>query len=529
MTALLAARRAALSPDRRRQLTLLAMCVSQGMILLDITIVNIALPSIQHELGVAPGRLEWVISAYALSLAALIPLGGTLGDRFGRKRFFLIGMVVFTAGSVACALAPSDLALIGARAVQGVGGAVMSALTLSILTETFPPERRAGAIGTWAAIAGLGFGAGPILGGLLLSTFDWSSIFWVNVPLAAVGFGLALLAVRESRDPTARRLDVPGVLLSGLGLLGVTFGLIETSSRSWDSALVVVPLAVGAILLGAFALWERAARSPMIPSSLLGARSFATGCAVYLLVYLALAGVMFYVSLLYQNVEGWSALRTGLSWLAMNIPFLCMAQLAGRLHRHFPHAVVVGAGSLLGAFGILALSQVSPTTPFALAGLGYVALGAGYGTLVPGIIDVAMRDVPRGVSGVASGILNAARQVGTSVGLAVLGAIGLNAATSDWTAKVAGFPASVQAAAHGQTQAVAGAQISSVTQSIGAAYRDPAVQSFLRGYRLAMIVAAACVLAAAVIAGLGLRERPAPVADQLGVPTVVAPAGEPGS
>ncbi len=527
MRAWIDARRASLAPARQRQLTLLAMCISQGMILLDITIVNIALPSIQRELHVSPGRLEWVISAYALTLAALIPLGGTLGDRFGRKRFFLIGMVVFTAGSLACALAPSDLALIGARALQGVGGAVMSALTLSILTETFPAESRAGAIGTWAAIAGLGFGAGPIVGGLLLSTFDWSSVFWVNVPLAAVGFSLAVLAVRESRDPTARRIDIPGVVLSALGLLGVTFGLIETASRGWGSPLVVVPITVGAALLVAFALWERAARAPMIPPSLLGARSFATGCAVYLLVYLALAGVMFYVSLLYQNVDGWSALRTGLSWLAMNIPFLVMAQLAGRLHRRFSHAAVVGFGSLLGAAGILVLGQISPSTPFVVAALGYVALGAGYGTLVPGIIDVAMRDVPRGVSGAASGILNAARQVGTSVGLAVLGAVGLNATVSDWSNKVAGFPTSVQAAADGQAQAVAGAQISTVTQSIGASYREPAIQSFLQGYRLAMIVAAGCTLAAAVIAGLGLRERPAR-ANDLAVAPSVAPATEGG-
>jgi hypothetical protein len=207
----------------------------------------------------------------------------------------------------------------------------------------------------------------------------------------------------------------------------------------------------------------------------------------------------------------------------MNIPFLFMAQLAGRLHRRFSHAAVVGVGSLLGAAGILVLSQVTPATPFAVAGLGYVALGAGYGTLVPGIIDVAMRDVPRGVSGAASGILNAARQVGTSVGLAVLGAVGLNAAVSDWGNKVAGFPASVQTAAHGQAQAVAGAQISSVTQSLGPAYREPAVQSFLQGYKVAMLVAAGCTLAAAVIARFGLRERRARTEDVTVVPSV-APA-----
>ena len=189
---------------RRRRLTLVAMCIAQGMTLLDVTIVNTALPSIQRELHMTAGQLEWVISAYALSLAAFIPLGGALGDRFGRKRFFLVGMVVFTLGSVACALSTSDVALIGSRALQGAGGAFMSALTLAILTETYPVERRAGAFGMWAAISGLGFGLGPVVGGALLSVFSWSSVFWVNVPFAVAGFVIAYVAVTESRSPEGR-------------------------------------------------------------------------------------------------------------------------------------------------------------------------------------------------------------------------------------------------------------------------------------------------------------------------------------
>ena len=379
----------------RRRLTLLAMCISQAMILLDITIVNIALPSIQRELSMSPGRLEWVVSAYALSLAAFIPFGGTLGDRYGRKRLFIIGMLVFTVGSIGCALSMADTALIGARVIQGVGGAVMSALTLSILTETYPPETRAGAIGTWAAIAGLGFGAGPVVGGILLGFFGWSSIFWVNVPLALAGLLLTVIAVHESRDPVPRRLDVPGVLASALGLLALTFGLIESSTYHWGSPIVAAPLGIGVASLVLFGLWENRTPSPMLPPSLLRARSFTIGCSVYLLVYLALTGVMFYVTLLYQNVDGWSALRTGLSWLSMNIPFLVMAQLSGRLHRRLSSTTVVTAGCFVGASGILGLSAITPSTPFALAGVAYALLGAGYGTLVPGITNVAMRDVPR--------------------------------------------------------------------------------------------------------------------------------------
>ncbi len=510
-----------LSTASRQRLTLLAMCVSQAMILLDITIVNIALPSIQRDLHMSPGRLEWVVSAYALSLATLIPFGGALGDRYGRKRLFVIGLVVFTVGSVGCALSPTDAALIGSRVVQGAGGAVMSALTLSILTETFPRETRAGAIGTWAAVAGLGFGAGPVVGGLLLGVFGWSSIFWVNVPLGAAGLVLTVLVVGESRDPVARPLDGPGVLTSALGLLGVTFGLIESSSHSRSSATVLIPLIAGGVLLAVFAYWQHRTPSPMLPPGLLRARSFATGCTVYLLVYLALTGVMFYVTLLYQDIEGWSALRTGLSWLAMNIPFLVMAQLAGRINRRLSSSVIVAAGCAVGAVGILVLSRVGTTTPFLVAGLGYLLLGLGYGTLVPGITNVAMRDVPTGVSGAASGIFNSARQVGTSVGLAVLGAIGVSVAVSHWTAKLGGFPISVRGAATQQAQNVAGARIGSVTKSLGATYRQPAVQSFLQGYHIALAIAGLCVLAAGVISLLALRQPSAAAPE---APTLEKPA-----
>ena len=485
---------------RRRRLTLVAMCIAQGMTLLDVTIVNTALPSIQRELHMTAGQLEWVISAYALSLAAFIPLGGALGDRFGRKRFFLVGMVVFTVGSVACALSTSDLALIGSRALQGAGGAFMSALTLAILTETYPVERRAGAFGMWAAISGLGFGLGPVVGGALLSVFDWSSVFWVNVPVGVAGFVLAYVAVAESRNPEGRALDVVGMLAIALGLFGITFGLIESSSHAWTSLDVAVPLGFGVVLVVFFLVWEGRTSSPMLPPSLLRARSFVSGCGVYLLTYLALAGVMFYVTLLFQNLDGWSPFRTGISWLSMNIPFIVAAQSAGRFRRRFQPVVIVVAGCLLGAAGVAVLALLSDTTPFALAFVGYVLVGVGWGTLVPGVVNVAMRDVPPGVSGGASGLVNAARQIGTSVGLAVLGTVGVHAATTSWASRSAGV-----AGAAGQAQHVAGGQITTVAQELGSRYRPDAVAAFVSGYHLALFVAAGSTLAAALVAAVGLR------------------------
>jgi MFS transporter, DHA2 family, methylenomycin A resistance protein len=489
----------------RRRLTLLAMCVSLFIIQVDVTIVNVALPSIQHSLHTTPGGLEWVISAYALALAALIPVGGALGDRYGRKRIFLIGVTVFALGSMACALSRSDTALVAFRALQGAGGAAMLALTLSIITETFPAQTRTAAIGTWAAIGGTGFGVGPVIGGILLSFFGWSSVFWVNVPFAVVAVALTLVAVAESRDPASRRLDVPGVATSAFGLVGTTLGLIEASSHPWSSWPVLGPLAIGAVLLVSFALWERRCSHPMIPPALLGARSFVSASAVFLVGYAAFSSVLYYVTLLYQDVNGWSPLRTGLSWLLMNVPFLFMAQLTGRIDRRYPPSRVVAAGCVAAAIGIVALSRAGTTTPFVLTAFGYILAGAGFGVLVPGVTHVAMRDVPAGVSGAASGVVNASRQVGTSVGLAVLGSLGVTAATSRWDATIKGLPASARAAAASQAQNVAGGHISAVAAALGPAYRDAAARSFVHGYQLAVGIGAAFVLAAAVIALSGLR------------------------
>ena len=338
---------------QRRRFTLLVMCVATFMIQLDVTVVNVALPRIQADLGMTAGGLEWVISAYALSLAALIPAGGVLGDHYGRKRVFLAGLAIFALGSAGCALSPSAAALIASRAVQGLGGAAMLALTLSILTETFPAPDRAAAIGTWAAVGGTGFGVGPVAGGILLTFFGWASVFWINVPFAVAGIVGTAAVVRESRNPRSRRLDRPGLLLSAAGLVAVTLGLIESAGHPWRSWPVLAPSLAGAAALAGFAWWQRHTPYAMVPPGLLRARSFATASGIYPISYTAFSGVLFYVTLLYQDVAGWSVLRTGLSWLFMNAPFLLMAQLTGWLDRRFPAATVICAGCLAGAAGLV--------------------------------------------------------------------------------------------------------------------------------------------------------------------------------
>ena len=479
------------------------MSASQAMILLDITIVNVALPSIQRELGVSTANLEWVVGAYTLVLAALILVGGALGDRFGRRRIFLIGLAIFTAASVGCALSPDDPELIAFRAVQGVGGAAMAALTLSILVDAYPSERRTVAIGLWAAIGGLGFGLGPVVGGVLIQIADWSAVFWVNVPIGVLCAALTLVGVRESRDTDARRLDLVGAALAAIGLFLLTFALIESNRRAWTSAPVTGALGGAVVVLGAFVLWEQRAPAPMVPLQLLRGRRFASANAVYGLLYLSLAGMLFFVTLYYQNLRGWSALKTGTSWLVMNMAFLLVSLRVGRLVKRLGALPMVGGGCLMAAAGMFVLASLQHDTSFWVTAIGYLLVGLGFGSAVPLVSSEAMSDVPGPLAGVGSGILNSTRQVGASVGLAVMGAIGVGVAAHTWDHKVQSLPASVQAEAHSARQDVAGAR----PIHLGTVAQSDADDAFLTGYHWAMAAAGVAIVGASAAAFAGLRSR----------------------
>jgi EmrB/QacA subfamily drug resistance transporter len=487
-------------PPAHPGLTLAATCLAQGMILLDVTIVNVALPAIQRALDVTPANLEWVVSAYTLALATLILVGGALGDRYGRRRIFLIGLVLFTACSALCALARDDPALIVARGLQGIGGALMTALTLSILVDAFPPERRTGAIGTWAAVAGLGFGLGPIVGGLLIAAFDWSAVFWVNVPIGAVTLVMTLLGVRESRDPAAKALDPLGAALVVAGLLLLTLALVETNHLAWTSPRIVALLAASAVLLASFVAWERRAPSPMLPLQLLAQPRFACALVLFACAYLALAGMFFYVTLYWQNLRGWSALRTGLSWIPLNLPFLLLSLNAGRLGKALGARAVVTIGLVLAAAGMIGMAELGVTSSYAIAWPWFVVMGAGYGMLVPAISSAAMGDVPAGSAGVGSGLLNSARQLGASVGLAIVGSLGVSATARVWNR---GGEA-LFAGAAAELQRVAGAQIHAVAAALGPHALAPATDAFLAGYRVALWAAGLALAAASVAACIGL-------------------------
>jgi len=490
----------------RPRLTLTVACIAQVMMVLDVLIVSVALPAMQRELRLSPAGLEWVVSAYALALAALIPLGGALGDHFGRKRIFVAGVVVFTLASAGCALAVSGGMLIGFRVVQGVGGAVMSSLTLSLISEAYPPAARARPIGIWAAVSGLAVAGGSVAGGLLLSVFPWSSIFWVNVPIGVLAVAIARIAVAESREPVPRPFDTAGVALSACGLLLLTFGFVQSADATWGSPVAAGSVAAGAVLLAVFFSRERRVAYPMVPSALLRTPGFGWACAVYLLAYLAFSGFIYYVTLFFQNVDGWSALRTGLSWLFFCIPYFAVAQLGRRIERWLAAAPAIGLGCVAAAAGMAGMSQLTTATPFAWAAAWYVLVGVGFAVMVPAGSTAAMAQVPAGSSGIGSGLFNACRQIGTAMGLAILGSAGAGVALASWRRRSGAFPPAERQHAAQAGADVAGGQVHAVTASVGRLARDPAVAAFLHGFEVALLIAAAIMAAAGLLGYLGLRQ-----------------------
>jgi DHA2 family methylenomycin A resistance protein-like MFS transporter len=483
------------------------MCIGQGMILLDNTIVNVALPAIQRGLGVTPGALEWTVNAYVLALASLIIVGGTLGDRYGRKRLYLIGLAIFAIFSAACGLARTDFELIVHRALQGVGAAIMAPLTLSILVDAYPPDRRTTAIGIWASVAGLGFLAGPIVGGVLIALSGWSAVFFVNIPIAVVGFAVAVASVRESRDEAARALDPVGTILITIGLFLLTFALIESNVHHWLSTYTLSLGAVALAALLAFVTHEVRTAQPMVPLGLFRDAVFSAANVLYTLAYAALAAMFFFVTLYYQNVKGWSAVKTGLSWIPLNLFFLAVSPLAGRIVRRLGMAWTVGGGFALAGVATIGLGRLDVTSSYAAAWPWYLLNGLGYGLLVPAVSSAGMGAIPPERSGVGSGILNSSRQIGAAVGLAVLGSISVATASASWRAALGALPDRAQGATPHMIQQVAGAEAQAVAAVLGPAVLVPALDAFVAGYRLALTVAGVLLLAGAVIGFTFLRKR----------------------
>jgi EmrB/QacA subfamily drug resistance transporter len=411
-------------PETRKWWTLGAVAFGLFMIMLDNTVVNVALPAIQDDLGVGLSELEWIVTGYALTFAALMLTGGKLADLLGRRLIFVVGLAVFTASSLACGLAGSGEILIAARIVQGAGAALMNPATLSIITATFPPHQRGTAIGMWAGVSALALAIGPLVGGLLTQHASWHWIFFINVPIGLIAIAASFVLIDESRDTSeVQRLDLPGLLTSAIGLFSLTYGLIEGNTYGWTSARIVIAFAVAVLALATFILLERHQRTPMLDLSLFRNRTFAGANAVMLLVALAMFGVFFFVSLYMQNILGYSAVQAGAAFLPMTLLIVLIAPLAGRTSDRFGSRWLMGAGMTLLATQLFYFSRLGLHESYWTLLPAMLIGGVGMASVMTPSAAAAMSGVPVDKAGVGSAVLNSARQIGGSVGIALIGAI----------------------------------------------------------------------------------------------------------
>lgn len=402
-------------------------CLAQFMVILDIAVVNVALPSMRTGLHFSTAGLQWVVNAYTLTFAGFLMLGARSADLLGRRRLFLVGTALFAASSLVCALADSRTMLIAARAIQGFGGAIVAPATLSIITSSLPEgaERNRG-LGLWAAVGGLGASSGALLGGVLTQVFGWPAIFGINVPVGAVILVTALRFIpADLRTVGPRHYDATGAVLMTAGLVSLTYGIVRTDTLGWGSTGVLIPLAVAVALIAGFLYVEaRVAQAPLVPLSIFRLRQLRAANIVVALMYSALFSMFFFVTLYLQEVLGDDALQAGLSFLPMTLCVFTASTFAPRLVARFGVRPVVTLGMLCAAAGLLLLTGVRPGgNYFALVMPGgmLAGLGMGFG-LVSGTI-AATQGVPKAQSGLASGLLNTARLLGGALGLAVLSTI----------------------------------------------------------------------------------------------------------
>jgi EmrB/QacA subfamily drug resistance transporter len=413
-----------LAPENRKWLTLAAVTFGLFMIMLDNTIVNVALPTIQRDLGSTVSQLEWIVNGYALTFAVLLLTGGKLADMLGRRRIFIVGLAVFTASSLACGLAGSEQILIAARIVQGAGAALMNPATLSIIIATFPLRQRGMAIGIWAGVSASALAIGPLIGGVITENIGWSWIFFINVPVGLLGIVVARLAITESRDTShEQRLDLPGLVTSAVALFALTYALIEANNYGWTSLRIVLLFVIAVIALAVFVALEARQRLPMLDLSLFRNPTFAGANATMMLVSLAMFGVFFFVSLYVQGILGYSATKAGATFLPMTVLIVLIAPMAGRLSDRIGSRWLMASGMTLLGCSLLLFSRLDQTSTFRTILPGLIVGGLGMGLTMTPATAAGMGAVAVDKAGVGSAVLNSMRQVGGSLGLAVMGAI----------------------------------------------------------------------------------------------------------
>jgi EmrB/QacA subfamily drug resistance transporter len=413
-----------ITEDNSKWWTLGAMCFALFMMMLDNTVVNVALPSIQKDLGASLSALEWSVNAYTLSFGVLLVTGGRLGDIFGRRKTFLIGVTIFALSSATAGLAQDTTMLIVSRIIQGVGGALMMPATLSIVTNAFEPSERGKAIGTWAGVSALALAIGPVVGGLLTEHVSWRAIFYLNIPVAAGAIAATIFAVRESRDESVgREIDYLGVGTLTVGLTSLVLALIESNAWGWSSARIVGLLVLSVVALTAFVFIERRVPAPIVELPLFASRNFVATNVVALVVTFAMMAQFFFVTLYIQDVLGYSPVETGLRFLPSTLMIVLIAPIAGRMTDRIGPRWLIGGGLAIVTVSLFWLTTINNSTTYGDIWPSFVLMGIGMALVMSPMSTAAMNAVPVTKAGVASGLLSMNRMVGGSLGVAVVGAV----------------------------------------------------------------------------------------------------------
>ena len=495
----------------RKWWTLMAVSVATIMLLLDITVVNTALPEIQRDLDASFTDLQWVIDAYALTLAAVVLTAGSLADRLGRRRVFAAGLVVFTLASLLCGLAPDPTSLNLARGVQGIGGAIMFAVSLALIAQEFPAGRERGtAMGIYGASIGVAVAIGPLVGGALTEGLGWEWVFFINVPIGLAALAVTYLRLRESRDPDADRIDWAGLVTFSGSLFLLVFALIRGNDEGWGSTLIVSLFTGAALLMAIFVVVERRIAQPMLPLGLFRRGAF-TGVQ---LAAFALSGSMFamflYLTLFMQGFLGLSALEAGVRYLPITVITLLAAPVAGALLGKVHARYLMGAGLVLAGIGLLLMTGLKADSEWTTLLAGFLVAGFGVGLLNPVIADVALSVVPKEQSGMASGINDTFRQVGVAVGIAAWGAIFLGRGASRVEELAANSPAATGERPRQLVEAVSSGNLEAALRTVPEQARGTvetaAREGFLAGLNDILLVAGILAFVGAALALVLIRE-----------------------
>ncbi|HKG36469.1 MAG TPA: MFS transporter [Solirubrobacterales bacterium] len=488
----------------RKWWTLVLISVATFMLLLDITIVNVALPEIERDLGASLSSLQWVVDAYALTLAAFLLTAGSLGDRLGRRRVFSAGFGVFTLASLLCGFAGDPTLLNFARALQGVGGAAMFATALALIGQEFHGRDRATAFGVWGATVGGAVAIGPLVGGVLTERLGWEWIFFVNVPIGLVAIVLTERRLVNVAAQDAQPVDVPGLLAFSSSLFLFVFGLIRANPEGWDSPLIVACLAGAALLMTAFVVIERRSPHPMLDLSLFRKQAFDGVSAAAFCLSAGMFALFLYITIYIQGVLGYSALEAGLRFLPLTVLSFLVAPISGNLSARVPIRVLVGSGLALTGVGLLLMRGVEPDSEWTTLLPGFLVAGAGIGLANPGIGQAAIAVVPAARAGMGSGINTTFRQVGIATGVAALGAVFQTRLESKLDELLPGAPAGLgEVAASGGSEAAARVAPAAQQARVGAA----ATEAFTAAFNEIVLIGAVIALVGSVASFALIRGR----------------------